>query len=48
MLPIVVRINVGMKWITPVEIRVPPIKTTRSLGEGGNTFSINEKRKRVT
>jgi hypothetical protein len=39
--------STAIKPMEEVEIIAAPIITTTSLGEGGNTFSINEKKKRI-
>jgi len=37
----------GINQAEVLAINVAPIITTTSLGEGGNTFSINAKKKRI-
>ena len=44
-LPAVVNSNVGTKCSESVAIKEPPTMTTKSLGDGGKTFSIIAKRK---
>jgi hypothetical protein len=46
-LPIVVTNKVGIKLITLVLTNVPATTITTSLGDGGKTFSMNEKKKRL-
>ena len=47
MLPIVANKSERIKFKSPVPTSVPPITITKSLGEGGNTFSINAKKNNV-
>jgi hypothetical protein len=47
MLPRVEKISERKKFRSPVPTKVPPITITKSLGEGGKTFSINAKKKSV-
>lgn len=43
MLPKLVMRSVGTKLIAPAPTSEPPTTTTKSLGEGGNMFSMYEK-----